>query len=121
MDPEQQMRINSLLNSFHPLEGFEGRVHGRYIQGHMRDPNTESLADMCCWVNSGMYGLGVKKKQNSQRPVTYNSNRVSGLFFFLVLWPKHSTDYFLTLQNSLHHEKFQQMRRMNGRGLGLLR
>lgn len=34
-------------------------------------------------VNSGMYGLGVKKKKkNSQRPVTYNSNCVSGLFFF---------------------------------------
>lgn len=33
-------------------------------------------------VNSGMYGLGVKTKKNSQRPVTYNSNRVSGLFFF---------------------------------------
>lgn len=89
MDREQQMRINSLLNSFHPLEGFEGRVHGRYIQGHMRDPNTEYLADMCCWVehkhlcqlhnffpenlkktfntvNSGMYGLGVKKKKQSE-------------------------------------------------------
>lgn len=50
MYTDEEMRIISLLNFFHPLEGFEGRVHGRYIQSHPGDPSTESLAGMCYWV-----------------------------------------------------------------------
>lgn len=44
------MGMDCLINCFHLLEGFEGRAHGRCIQGHMRDPHTESLVDMCCCV-----------------------------------------------------------------------
>lgn len=50
MEKEQPMRENSILNCFYPLEGFEDRVHGRHSQEHLGDPNTESLVDMCCWV-----------------------------------------------------------------------
>lgn len=45
-----KVRIKSVLKCFHPLEGFGGRVHGRCIQGHRGDPNTEFSADMCCWA-----------------------------------------------------------------------
>lgn len=39
------------MNMFlYPLEGFEGREHGRCVQDHLGDPNTECLVDMCCWV-----------------------------------------------------------------------
>lgn len=38
------------IEMFYPLEGFEGRVHGRCIQNHLGGQNTQTLMDRCCWV-----------------------------------------------------------------------
>lgn len=50
MQTEPKVWKIGLVDFFHLLEGFEGSVHDRYIQSQLADPSTESLVDMCCWV-----------------------------------------------------------------------
>lgn len=70
----------SLVNCFHPLEGFAGRAHGRCIQGQRGDPNTEFSADMCCWAaDKHLHQLHSSfpenlKKMYISRSIIFNNN-----------------------------------------------
>lgn len=75
------MRMDCLINCFHLLEGFEGRAHGRCIQGHMKDPHTESLVDMCCWVEHKhqcqLHNFVLENLKNSLNTVDVNNSNTN--------------------------------------------
>lgn len=84
METEQQTRTNTSLNWFDPLEGFEGRVHGRCIRGHLGDLNTESSVDTCCWgEHKRLCQLHNSCLENLKEKIEY---MFKWMYFYLIFW-----------------------------------
>lgn len=84
METEQQTRTNTSLNWFDPLEGFEGRVHGRCIRGRLGDLNTESSVDTCCWgEHKRLCQLHNSCLENLKEKIEY---MFKWMYFYLIFW-----------------------------------
>lgn len=99
METEQQTRTNASLSWFNPLEGSEGRVHGRCIQGRLGDPNIESSVDTCCWgEHKHPCQLHNSSLENLKEKIEYMFKWLHSFFFFFGSMSHSATDIYLNLQ-----------------------